>query len=149
MTRTVSDRIPVPWGERPEPLESLAVVAFDGAARSLARRVLEASDDRLSRLRAAGGTAACALLILGVADDLPWADGAVYLGKDPEAPSLLLPTMLRPDMPLPLVERAVLRQSAGMQGPIVYLPPSLGNRLLSANPARSVVYDGRPVTIRR
>ena len=31
--------------------------------------------------------------MLGAAEALPWVDGVIYLGRDPRAPSLLLPNM--------------------------------------------------------
>ena len=49
------------------------------------------------------------------------------LGRDPSAPSLLLPTALEPDVPLPLFERAVVALARGATAPIVVLvdPPAL------------------------
>ena len=67
------------------------------------------------------------LLVLGREEDLPWIDGIVYLGKDPGAPSLLLPTTLEPDVPPALLERAILARARGMEAPIAVLvdPPAL------------------------
>ena len=36
------------------------------------------------------------VVVLGATEALPWVDGVNYLGRDPDAPRLLLPTMLRP-----------------------------------------------------
>jgi hypothetical protein len=90
----------VSWTPRQEPLAPRAVAAWGPAARALARRALG---------RRLDGVAGDDLLVLlGEADALPWADGAVYLGRDERAPSLLLPTALEPDVPVELFERALL-----------------------------------------
>lgn len=132
----MADTLRVTWGERAEPREPAGVIARGESARALARRTLELEDDHLSRLRAAGGTADCLLLLLGDLADLPWADGVVYLGKDEDAPSLLLPTMLASSAPLPLVERLILRRSGDLPLPVVFLPQT--GLLLSATAARPV-----------
>jgi hypothetical protein len=59
----------------------------------------------LEALRGLG--AQSSLLIFGDAEALPWVDGAVYLGRHPEAPRLLVPTALVPDVPYGLLERAL------------------------------------------
>jgi hypothetical protein len=74
--------------------------------------------------------------LIGAAEDLPWVDGALYLGRDGAAPSLLLPTTLEPDVPAPLLERAVLARARGSAPPIALLvdPPAL----VGAGMARAV-----------
>ncbi|HKV06746.1 MAG TPA: hypothetical protein VJ725_01325, partial [Thermoanaerobaculia bacterium] len=65
------------------------------------------------------------LVLLGPAADLPWADGTVYLGRDPEAPSLLLPTTREPSVPLPLLEQALIaraRRVPGVAPPLAVFP---------------------------
>jgi hypothetical protein len=74
--------------------------------------------------------------LLGATDDLPWADGVSYLGVDPEAPSLLLPTTMTPQLPLALFERAVLRR-ASSGGPFAVLANE--RRLVSTALARVVL----------
>src|SRR5262249_18847627 len=76
------------WGPRAVPLAPCAVYAEGEAARALVRRLLARTDEELARLR--GVAAASLVLILG--EDLPWVDGARYLGADPLALALLLPT---------------------------------------------------------
>lgn len=132
----MADTLPVLWEERATPRDPVGVIARDEAARTLARRTLERDDTYLSRLRAAGGTAECLLLLLGATEDLPWADGVIYLGTDGDAPSLLLPTMLTPSAPLPLVERLILQRAGDLPIPVVYLPDT--GLLLSATIARPV-----------
>jgi MoxR-vWA-beta-propeller ternary system protein len=117
--------LPLRWHTREPPLEPVAAAATGPAARALALRLLAMPDERLAALSGVAG--AELLLVLGAGDDLPWVDGAQYLGRDPEAPGLLLPTALRPAVPLPLVERAAMlrRRTAPMPAALVLDPPLL------------------------
>jgi hypothetical protein len=101
--------IPLTWRPRPAPLDPVGLAVRGEAARTLARRLLVRDDEALARL--AGVAAPGLLVVLGDAADLPWVDGAVYLGRDADAPSLLLPTAREPSAPLPLVERALLARA--------------------------------------
>lgn len=38
-------------------------------------------------------------LLLGPAAQLPWSEGALYLGREPDEPFLLAPTWMRPEWP--------------------------------------------------
>lgn len=105
----------VAWRPRAEPLEACAVFAAGQAALALRARML--ADPEPGRLR--GVATKDAMVLLG--SDLPWADGVVYLGRDPEAPALLVPTRLEPDVPIAIVERALLRQTSG--APLAVVPP--------------------------
>jgi hypothetical protein len=105
------------WLPREPPLEACAVVAFGEAAKKL----------RVPKSMPCIRTAEMVLLI---GDDLPWADGVVYLGRDPAAPKLLLPTTLRPDVPLDLFERALLKKFE--DAPLAVI----GDRVISAGHAR-------------
>lgn len=104
------------WGAAEEPLVASAVLAQDAAAQKLVIVLLRRDDPTLARLRAV--TFRDGLLVIGVVDDLPWCDGAVYLGRHAEAPALLLPTAQCPcvegvRLPWALLERAVLSRLAG------------------------------------
>jgi hypothetical protein len=99
-------RLEVAWRDREPPLGPVCAVATGAAARAMAERLLDRPDAALARLRAAGGPSL--LAILGEADDLPWVDGITYLGRDPAAPSLLLPTHRAPTVHAALLERALL-----------------------------------------
>jgi hypothetical protein len=102
-------------------LAPIAVVGSAGVAVSLAERLRLRSDEELSRICGAYGGE---LLVL-IADDpalLPWADGAVYLGRDPAAPALLLPTLYLPNVPLPLFEQALRRRFPQTVPPLAILP---------------------------
>ena len=117
--------LPLRWQVREPPLEPVAAAATGHAARALARRLMAMSPERLGALSGVAGREL--LLVLGVGKDLPWVDGVQYLGRDPEAPGLLLPTALRPAVPLPLVERAAMlrRRTAPMPVALVLDPPLL------------------------
>ncbi|MFC9329573.1 hypothetical protein [Kitasatospora sp. NPDC057015] len=82
------------WERREPPLPPAAVLALGEAVPALAAatRARLLAGVRLGALADAG-----ALLVLGAAGDLPWADGARYLGRDGD---LLVPTTARP-LPAP------------------------------------------------
>jgi hypothetical protein len=136
--------IPLCWRLRAEPLDPVGMAVRGAAARTLARRLLARDDEALGRLSgvAAPDLLPDLLMVLGEAADLPWVDGAVYLGRDAAAPSLLLPTTREPAVPLPLVERALLARArtSGTSPPYAVLvdPPLLA----SAQAARPIL---RPV----
>ncbi|HLL85062.1 MAG TPA: hypothetical protein VK420_20505 [Longimicrobium sp.] len=116
--------LPLGWGPREPPLRPAGVVARGMVARALARRLLAREDAELGRLHGAGGPGV--LVLLGDADALPWEDGVTYLGRDADAPALLLPSNRAPDVPVALLERALLAR-ARAEGPLAVLldPPGL------------------------
>ncbi len=117
------------WSQRETALTPVGVAAVGDRARALARRMLrDDSAAMIEGLRAAGTSDA--LVILGEASHLPWVDGVIYLGKDPRARSLLIPTNVIPSVPIDAVERALAGRFADVQPPIVVLP-ALG-RIFSA-----------------
>ena len=99
--------IEVNWRARAIPLEAVAVAATGVAARELGKRLLERSDDELKLVRGVSWNDGIALE--GALEHLPWADGALYVGRDKAAPKLLLPCALEPDLPLDLWVRAFER----------------------------------------
>lgn len=122
---TPPDGLSVGWQPRDVPLLPRGVVARGPAAVSLARRVLHAAcpwrglvGDRLVLVCADGSDPA------PDSGELPWVDGAVYVAPIPEAPSLWGDTRLAPDLPGPLVARAVGRVRPGA---VLWLldPPAL------------------------
>jgi hypothetical protein len=122
--------VSVAFTARADALTPQGVVGWGSVARALALRVLRDDDTTLGRLR--GVTADDGLLLLG--DSLPWVDGVSYLGCDPHAPLLLLPTHLCPNVPVDAFERAVRRRAEGLRPPIaVFCDPP---RLLSVAEAR-------------
>src|SRR5687767_4825113 len=80
--------IPLKWRTRDVPLSPGAVLAADRTAYSLCRRLLDENDSALERLQGCAGRAL--VLLTGETEDLPWVDGAIYLGRDPRAPRLYL-----------------------------------------------------------
>jgi hypothetical protein len=75
------------------------------------------------------------LLIFGEADALPWVDGAVYLGRHAQAPRLLVPTALVPDVPYRLLERALFARRPEAREPSAVLLDPL--RLVDASSPRA------------
>ena len=108
------------WSTREPPLPPVAVAGTGAAAVALRAKA------KNTDLRAAGNDDW--IVLLGDAADLPWADGAVYLGWDA---GLLVPTTRTLWPPADLVHAAI-RQNAG-DGLAVLLP---GRLLLSPVPAR-------------
>ena len=112
--------IVVAWRLRDEPLLPTCVVARGAAARVLARRVLQRDDASLAKLE--GLSAGEWLLFRGAASDLPWADGAIYLGRDAAAPALLLPTLWHSAPDAALLQRA-LQTRFHNRAPLAIVPP--------------------------
>jgi hypothetical protein len=113
--------VAVAWTPRDEPLVPCAAAVWKDAARAMAERLLGLTDAALARLSGVGG--AGVIVVLGDAADLPWVDGVSYLGRDVEAPSLLLPTNARPSVPAALLERALLRRFAAIKPPLAVIVP--------------------------
>ena len=117
---------------RPTPLVPAAALATGPAARALAARLLAREPAALLRLAGVAGDDL--LAVLGDAGDLPWVDGIVYLGREPSAPALFLPTTLTTSAPPPLVERRLIAE--GLAAPIVLCAALV----LSAAPARAIAH---------
>ena len=107
----------IDWVLREPPLAPEGAFAAGEASMRLARRLLELDDAALARFR---GVAAKELIII-LGDELPWVDGIVYLGRDPDTPQLYLPTTRTPSLPLPLVARAVARRDRDLAPPFALL----------------------------
>ncbi|MFB1484232.1 hypothetical protein [Corallococcus sp. RDP092CA] len=106
------------WRPRALPLEPLAVAGVGPVALALGHRASRAGDAALASWSGVAGTDV--LVLLGASASLPWVDGAVYLGRDPLAPSLLLPCALEPDVAPALLERALLAGQG--DAPLAVLP---------------------------
>ncbi len=125
----------VRWVPRETPLAPVAVVGFGDVARALARRLLRRTDGGLVALQ---GVAAPELLaVVGAEAELPWADGALYLGRDADATTLYLPTALRPDVHVTLFERAFVRGRT-IESPVAVVPGDRGLTAFSLAAARPV-----------
>jgi hypothetical protein len=126
----------VTWCPRSAPLAALAVAGLGPVALALARRALAAEDQQLSAWSGVAGPHV--LVLLGETDALPWVDGAMYLGRDPAAPSLLLPCALAPEVAPALLERALVAQAAAGT-PLAVLPRS--EQLVPVGAARPVARE--------
>ncbi|MDC0670815.1 bpX5 domain-containing protein [Nannocystis radixulma] len=134
----------ITWSPRAIPLAPAAVVASGPVAARLADRLLTFADDVLLRLR---GVAGRDLLVLtGESSDLPWLDGVDYLGRDPLAPGLYIPTTLEPAPAAPLLERALRRRAPQLATPLALLPPprATTNDPLAGQPASSSSFTPGP-----
>lgn len=110
----------IPFVLRQDRLEPIAVVGLGAVARNLARRLLELDDAALHELRGTGGQKL--LVVLGAPEVLPWVDGVTYLGRDPGATRLLIPTMMRPAIAVDAFERAIAHHVAPLPSPWAVLP---------------------------
>jgi hypothetical protein len=102
----------IPFVARSDVLDPIAVVGLGRVAGALARRLMQLGDEPLHALRGAAGDDM--LVVLGATEALPWVDGVNYLGRDPDAPRLLLPTMVRPAVAADAFERAIARHAAAL-----------------------------------
>lgn len=82
------------WHPRFQPLEPRGIWSRGADARCLALRLLERP---LNDLR--GCTSGDQLVLLGPPEQLGWVEGAVYLGLEPGAPLLYVPTLWAPSLP--------------------------------------------------
>ncbi|MEU8424769.1 hypothetical protein AB0C15_28250 [Micromonospora sp. NPDC048835] len=108
------------WRGRDTPLPAAAVAA-SGAV------VAELRADALMRVTAGAHLRACAgreqgwLIVLGDRAELPWADGAIYLGWDD---GVLVPTLAQP-WPCADLLREPLRHLTNQQTGLIALLPGL------------------------
>jgi hypothetical protein len=122
----------VRWEPRDCPLVPVAAAAHGEAAIALARRLLQQGDEHLCRLEGLAGKQL--IVIHGDSDVLPWVNGILYLGVDPAAPSLLLPTNYRPSVP-PVLLMQALAAKTDTRGLVALLPhPLLLVPMRSARP---------------
>ncbi len=90
------------WRTRAIPVpEPAGVVALGPAAHALLARLRALGDEQLASLNVVATRDM--LVVLGQGSALPWADGVHYCAPTPGLPSLWLPTLTEPDLPLDLV----------------------------------------------
>lgn len=106
------NQLKIEWVNRFDALAPQALIAF-GAATRLRVKLLTLDDEKLANLQ--GVFAENLLFVSGAAENLPWADGVIYLGRDAQAASILLPTNLRPNVPVDVFEKSLLRQFAAQK----------------------------------
>ncbi|MCA9494821.1 MAG: hypothetical protein KC621_33060, partial [Myxococcales bacterium] len=108
------------WQPRPLPLAPVGAFAEGASARRLADRLLRLSDEALGAIEGVAGEGGIALL-----GEIPWTDGLTWLGRDPAATALLLPTTRIPDRPVDLLQAELLRRVPDGSAPLVLLPAGL------------------------
>ncbi|MFJ9776359.1 hypothetical protein ACIRVF_34855 [Kitasatospora sp. NPDC101157] len=135
------------WQRREPPLEAVAVLALGSAVPALAAatRFRLESGCRLAVVADGSTPKGLALLVLGEARDLPWADGARYLGTEG---GVLVPTTARPQ-PGASLWRAALGAADGQLCVLVPGHALVGDRPVpGCDPAdldRFLVPDGATV----
>ena len=111
--------VEIRWAPRPNPLRPAAVLGRGAVAQALAGVLAErVSGGADFDVHAGDGW----VLALGDEGDLPWVDGATWLGREG---SLLIPTTLEPLPDIALVSRAVARRVGQPGAWIVLLPDRL------------------------
>lgn len=104
---------------RSEPLAVAGMHASGEPARALARLLAArpAASRRIAAVSSGGG-----IIATGDADALPWIDGATWLGREPEAPSLLVPTCTALTPHARLVLALLERRYASLAFPLALIP---------------------------
>lgn len=119
------------WPPRWPPLPPAACAAEGAVAGALLRRALAAPKPEAWRgVRGEG-----VVVLLG--EELPWVEGATWLGLDPDMPGLYVPTTCRPPGPADLWAEALLQRVGDpADGPFAVLPGSRATRLVPLGGAR-------------
>lgn len=116
----VPNKLPFAFVPRAVPLTPSALVARGEAADRLAGRLARRGAVELRGLM--GLHFPQGFVLLGACEQLPWEDGVGYLGVDPRAPRLLLPTTLEPDVPIDLLEERLIALVSPHAPPVALLP---------------------------
>jgi len=102
MWENIAREFPVTWKSRRDPLPAVAVAGSGVTQCIIMERLRRRPASELADLKIV--VAADHFVIFGESHRLPWASGGLYLGTDPRAPGLLLPTSLEPTLPIHLFE---------------------------------------------
>jgi MoxR-vWA-beta-propeller ternary system domain bpX5 len=113
-----------------------AVSASGTVAKDLARKLLALDQTKWESWK--GVVTFDTIILLGEAESLPWVDGVSYLGSDERAPHLLLPTNRDPNVPLDLLQQALVEQSP-FQPPLAFVETR--NTVISLSQARELSRD--------
>ncbi len=139
------------WTSRAQSLEPRAVIARSEAAFSLAKRLLDRSDEELQLLRGVVSLEAKlpVLAIVGAFENLPWTPESLYLGHDESCSNLLWPIHRQPPYASALIEMALLRHFPALPSPLAVLPDwnlvlSLGEALPVRRDFIERVCEGEP-----
>ena len=101
------------WQARPQALPVAGVVGLGAAGKALGERLLEEPKLAFRALAWDQG-----LVLLG--DELPWVSGLIWLGREPDAPGLYLPTQVASTVDPSWVLQCLASQA--QPPPIVVLP---------------------------
>lgn len=110
----------VRWQRREPPLTPVALAVRNEHLGSLHTRLQRRQPEVLQSLeivRFEDG-----VVVFGSAAQLPWVDHGLYLGRDPQASGLLVPTLEQANVPMDLFERALRRRLGDVTGPLAVLP---------------------------
>lgn len=125
-------RVAVAWTPRETPLSVRGVALRGAAAAVVCARLGDADDATLRGLR--GVSAGRDVVLLGEA--APWVADAVWLGRDEEVPGWLVPTAVRPSVPVALLVRALASRGVHGQLPHALWPTAEGLRVVPLAEAR-------------
>jgi hypothetical protein len=103
----------ISWVPRHLPLPATVVVAEGICARQMATKLLVPQARRV-REQLRGVVGKDLLVLMGETEVLPWVDGCSYLGRDSGAPSLFVPTLYQPSVPVALLEQALVARHKGV-----------------------------------
>lgn len=117
---------------RDVPLVIAGVHASGAAAIALARLLAKRSD---AARRWSAVSSGDAIVVLG--DELPWVDGVTWLGREPDAPELLVPTLSSVTPHAALVLAAIRKRSPNLLLPIALVPSPRGLNVISLGSARA------------
>ena len=106
------------WIERPTPLKPIACAAKNDKATNLLRQLLEYSENALTQLQ--GVASDKHVVIEGPIESLPWCDGVIYLGKEPDEPRLWMNTTLQSKDPSMWLRQKLI-DSQHLNPPLVLL----------------------------
>ena len=87
------------------PLKPVGMLAANEVRSAAICALSNMAPARLSSLR--GSFDDQVIVVLGEEAMLPWVPGGIYLGQESHAPGLFIPTLLKPNLPVDWLERAV------------------------------------------
>lgn len=117
---STSGVLSVNWLHREPPLTPSAVAAWGSSCiKEFVGRLSLRNEANVKRARFVIGENI--LVMLAAEDDLPWAEGVIYLASQPGT-NLLLPTSLIPSVPPQLFERAFNNRFPRTKPPLAVLP---------------------------
>lgn len=109
--------LPIRWTGNLIPLAPEMVVAEGTTARDLLKKVIDFENRRFALFE---GLSAGDIVFIKSDDELPWIKGVSYLGRHASAPNLYLPTHTTANVPIQLLERALVKKAGS--SPIAILP---------------------------